>query len=534
MFEIRDDEIDVETIMARIRENLRRRGAEGQVPHDAVAIDDFPREPVSLRSGFLAHRLNFLRHFQDPQPQGPIASGGSGMIEWAKRHIRSGLAPYHRGLLARQAEFNANVFGLISDLLERLDRSGIEQAELADRARADIEHLQAQQAAHAQRAAEQADRIAALTTHIEHLQAQQAAHAQRAAEQADRIAALTTHIEHLQAQQAEAIAGLATRLDALIADQERHAAHLEGQLQELRGLVAEQRQTSEHLTETQVDLGKRLEEQRQEVILQKRRLELILSELGKKVGGKRTSLSKVVAQKERLTDHSYFQFESRHRGTLEEIRKRQEVYLPVFKERTESSPSPVIMPPKVVLDIGCGRGEFLELLREHGVTAKGIDLNEDMIYSCEERGLDVEQTDALAYLESQPDNSLGGVIACQVLEHFPTKEMIELIKLCYDKLERGGRAVFETVNPLSLLVSATNFYLDLSHVRQVHPATLRFLVEAIGFINTEIKFLSPYPDQLKLQLLADGDADVQTLNQNFARLNEILFGYQDYAVICEK
>ena len=506
MFEIRDDEIDVETIMARIRENLRRRGAEGQVPHDAVAIDDFPREPVSLRSGFLAHRLNFLRHFQDPQPQGPIASGGSGMIEWAKRHIRSGLAPYHRGLLARQAEFNANVFGLISDLLERLDRSGIEQAELADRARADIEHLQAQQAAHAQ----------------------------RAAEQADRIAALTTHIEHLQAQQAEAIAGLATRLDALIADQERHAAHLEGQLQELRGLVAEQRQTSEHLTETQVDLGKRLEEQRQEVILQKRRLELILSELGKKVGGKRTSLSKVVAQKERLTDHSYFQFESRHRGTLEEIRKRQEVYLPVFKERTESSPSPVIMPPKVVLDIGCGRGEFLELLREHGVTAKGIDLNEDMIYSCEERGLDVEQTDALAYLESQPDNSLGGVIACQVLEHFPTKEMIELIKLCYDKLERGGRAVFETVNPLSLLVSATNFYLDLSHVRQVHPATLRFLVEAIGFINTEIKFLSPYPDQLKLQLLADGDADVQTLNQNFARLNEILFGYQDYAVICEK
>ncbi len=506
MFEIRDDEIDVETLMARIRENLRRRGAEGEQSHEEIVIDDFPREPLSLTSGMVAHRLNLLRLLQDPQPQGPIASHGSGMIEWAKRLIRSGLGPYHRGLLARQGEFNANVAGLIADLLERLESSGTEQAELVDEAR----------------------------TRIEALQARQAAHAQQTAEQTNRITALTGDIEALQARQAEALAGLATRLDALGAGHERHAAKLGGQVQELRDLSADQRQISENLTVKHADLGKRLDEQRQEIILQKRRLELILSELSKKAGAKRQSLSKVVAQKERLMDHGYFLFENRHRGSQEEIKKRQEIYLPLFSERNVASLSTGMRPPGVVLDIGCGRGEFLELLRERGVPGKGIDVNEDMVYVCKERRLDVEQTDALVYLEGQPDNSLGGVIACQVIEHLQLTDMIEMIKLCYQKLQKGGRAVFETVNPLSLLVSATNFYLDLSHTRQIHPVALQFLTEAIGFINTEVRFLSPFPDELRLQLLADSDSDVRTLNRNLARLNEILFGYQDYAVICEK
>jgi O-antigen chain-terminating methyltransferase len=298
--------------------------------------------------------------------------------------------------------------------------------------------------------------------------------------------------------------------------------------------LASQFHASEDLAAKHVDFGRRLEEQRQEMILQKRRLDLILSELRKKVGEKRESLSKVVAQKERLMDHSYFLFEDRHRGSLEEIRKRQEIYLPIFKERSVSSSATSMTLPRAILDIGCGRGEFLELLREHGVPAKGIDLNEDMVHFCKERGLEVEQTNAIAFLEAQPDDSLGGVISCQVVEHLPTTEMIELLKLCYQKLEKGGRAVFETVNPLSLLVSATNFYLDLSHIRQVHPMALQFLAEAIGFINTEIKFLAPFPDELKLQLLSNNDPDVQKLNQNFTRLNDILFGFQDYAVICEK
>ena len=112
--------------------------------------------------------------------------------------------------------------------------------------------------------------------------------------------------------------------------------------------------------------------------------------------------------------------------------------------------------------------------------------------------------------------------------------MIEFVKLCHQKLQKGAGAVFETVNPLSLVVSATNFYMDLSHVRQVHPTALQFLAEAIGFSNTEIKFLSPFSDESTLQLVTGDGLTFQQINDNFRRLNDTLFGYQDYALICRK
>jgi len=478
MLETHKDEIDAETVIARIRENLRSRVSGGVELNDQGPPAGLPAESLSISSGTVGHHMNLLRLLQDPKPQGPIASDGIRLIEQAKRFIRRILASYHRGIFARQAEFNTNLVALMAELLQTLEKSRSNHGAL--------------------------------------------------------LGGIQAKIETLQAEQAQALTALTTRLETLQAEHERMTVQIESQVAGVTNRLADQYRTSEDLAAKHTYLGRRFEEQRQEMILQKRRLELILSELRKKIGGKRESLSKVASQKERLMDHSYFLFENRHRGSLEEIKKRQEIYLPIFEERTATSPSTVGTAPSVVLDIGCGRGEFLELLRERGIPAKGIDLNEDMVHVCRERGLDVEQTNALVYLEGQPDESLAGVISCQVIEHLPTTEMIELLKLCYQKLEKGGRAVFETVNPLSLLVSATNFYLDLSHIRQVHPMALQFLAEAIGFINAEIKFLAPYPDELKLQLLSNNDPDVQKLNQNFTRLNDILFGFQDYAVICEK
>jgi O-antigen chain-terminating methyltransferase len=505
------EEISAEAVIAKIRASLRQGGlaADESSPYEEEVAPVSPQDHSPLVSEIMRNRVSLLRHYQDPRPQGSVASYGSSVIGPAKRFIRRVLAPYHRGIFARQAEFNANLVGLMAELIQALEKSRVSHDATLGEVHARLETLHAEQAAHAQRTAQQAEALATLTARLETLHAEQAAHAQRTAQQAEALA--TLHAEH-----------------------GRITAHIERQTAELANRLAGQHLASEDLATKHVGLGKRLEEQRQEMVLQKRRLDLILSELRKKIGGKRAPLAKVASQKERLMDHSYFLFENRHRGSQEDIKKRQEVYLPIFKERAVPTPSTGRTPPRVVVDIGCGRGEFLELLREHGIPGKGIDLNEDMVHFCRQRGLDVEQASALAYLERRQGNSLGGVIACQVIEHLPTDEMVELIKLCYDKLEKGGRAVFETVNPLSLVVSATNFYLDLSHVRQIHPIALQFLAEAIGFINTEIRYLAPYPDELKLQLLHNEDPNVEKLNQNFARLNEILFGYQDYAVICEK
>ncbi|WP_337288760.1 class I SAM-dependent methyltransferase [Candidatus Methylomirabilis sp.] len=333
---------------------------------------------------------------------------------------------------------------------------------------------------------------------------------------------------------AKQVGELEKSLEVLEARHERSTSDLAKQVGELEDHSAVQHRTSEESAAKYVELSRHFEDLRQEMILQKRRLDLILTELRNKSGNEGESVAKLVSLKDRLMDHSYFLFENRYRGSREGIKKRQEAYVPIFQETLTLLDRATAAMPLIVLDVGCGRGEFLELLRENGVPAKGIDVNEDMVYVCQERGLDVEQTSAIDYLRALSDDSLAGIIACQFIEHLSTEDMIELVKLCHRKLVSGGRAVFETMNPLSILTSATNFYLDISHQKPIHPLAFQSLVETIGFMNSEIRFLSPYPEETRFLLLNTDDGELLKLNQNFTRLNDILFGYQDYAVICSK
>ena len=165
----------------------------------------------------------------------------------------------------------------------------------------------------------------------------------------------------------------------------------------------------------------------------------------------------------------YFGFEERFRGSEEDIKERQRVYVEFFKD------------VEPVLDIGCGRGEFLELSSEAGIKAKGVDLDLDMVLYCQEKGLDVVREDAFTYLESIPDTSLGGIFAAQVVEHLEPTRIIELANLCYRKLQLDGMLIFETPNPICLTVFARSFYMDLSHIRPVHPEAMKFLFESTGF-----------------------------------------------------
>jgi SAM-dependent methyltransferase len=227
-----------------------------------------------------------------------------------------------------------------------------------------------------------------------------------------------------------------------------------------------------------------------------------------------------------LDSYKYVGFEDQFRGSRELIRARLESYLPIFAGASD------------VLDVGCGRGEFLELLAGAGVRARGIDLNHEMAELCRARGLDVSEADAVGYLQTLPDVSIGGLFAAQVVEHLQPDYLLAFLELAFQKLRPGGRLVLETLNPACWLAFFESYIRDLTHVWPLHPDTLRYLVQASGFARVEIEYRSPVPAKERLQPLAvPAAADttladlVETLNSNTAKLNARMFTHLDYAVI---
>jgi SAM-dependent methyltransferase len=175
----------------------------------------------------------------------------------------------------------------------------------------------------------------------------------------------------------------------------------------------------------------------------------------------------------------YPAFAERFRGSEEYVKRGQQIYVPYFAGRSG------------VLDIGCGRGEFLELLRDAGVTARGIDLNAESVALCQHKGFEAEVADLFQHLAAQPEAQLGGVFCAQVVEHLPPERLPELIKLAVQALEPGGVIVIETPNPECLAIFATHFYLDPTHTRPVPYPLLVFYLEEFGIGSIEVKKLSP-------------------------------------------
>jgi O-antigen chain-terminating methyltransferase len=181
------------------------------------------------------------------------------------------------------------------------------------------------------------------------------------------------------------------------------------------------------------------------------------------------------------------------------------------------------------------------MLVENGILARGIDLDADAVAYAQERGIPVEQAEAIAYLQGLPDGSLGGVFAAQVVEHLQPRELAYLLELCHDKMMNDAPIVLETLNPTCLWSMANWFVIDPTHVWPVHSETLKFMLENAGFWKIDCQFLSPlpvegrllaFPEQTTLKR-TDPEA-VALLNHNIARLNQFLFGYQDYAVIARR
>lgn len=210
-------------------------------------------------------------------------------------------------------------------------------------------------------------------------------------------------------------------------------------------------------------------------------------------------------------------FETAFRGTRDDLLDR---YADLADRLVDCGP---------VLDIGCGRGELLELLGERGVEAWGVETDLALVEAAAGDGLDVRHGDGVAALREADPGSLGGVALIQVIEHLSAQQSVDVVALAASRVRPGGRVVVETVNPQSLYVYAHSFYLDPTHVRPVHPAWLVFLFNEAGFADVAIDWRSPPPDADVLTPVGDAAHDA-----NVARLNELLFASQDYAVVATR
>lgn len=227
-------------------------------------------------------------------------------------------------------------------------------------------------------------------------------------------------------------------------------------------------------------------------------------------------------------EHAYLELEQRFRGTEAEITQRIAAYLERLRGRGE------------VLDLGCGRGEALALFGQAGIAARGVDGSAAMVEECRRKGLAAEQADLFDVLAGTAEGSLGGVVSFHVVEHLPADSLDRLVRLAWRALAPGGVLLLETPNPLSIVVAARNFWIDPTHRRPIHPETLDLIFRQAGFEPVERIDMRPFPAAERLPEIATAELAeplrplAQGVNELRDAVDELLFGFQDYALVGEK
>lgn len=213
-------------------------------------------------------------------------------------------------------------------------------------------------------------------------------------------------------------------------------------------------------------------------------------------------------------DELYASFQDQFRGTREETSESLKVYLPLLEEEGIDSE---------VLDVGCGRGEWLELLRDRGITARGVESNRVLIAEARQRNFDVVEADAVRHLRALPEEILNAVTAFHLVEHISLEQLVDLLSEIRRTLKPGGLVILETPNPKNLVVGACNFYSDPTHRRPLFPESLEFILNHLGFKDTRIQYLHP----VEGSPFDNGDEGARALHAWF-------FSPRDYAVIAKK
>lgn len=225
-------------------------------------------------------------------------------------------------------------------------------------------------------------------------------------------------------------------------------------------------------------------------------------------------------------DDFYHDFEEKFRGSQDDIRNKQGVYIPIVQEHIGDWSTAKF------IDLGSGRGEWLDILRDKGATDYiGIDLNARQNALCAERGHKVLQMDCIEYLKSQPENSVDVISGFQIIEHLCMPDLMELLRQSHRVLKPGGMILFETPNPCNLIVGANTFYIDPSHKRPLDPRMISFFAEWSGFTQVKYVDANSHPNSEKLECSVDLSQEVKDLIKQFNDIKWLLYGPQDYALI---
>jgi O-antigen chain-terminating methyltransferase len=322
------------------------------------------------------------------------------------------------------------------------------------------------------------------------------------------------------------IGGLFREQQAIVEDQEKLRADIQSHLMAEQERARQQSQLMETYDErmnqagqqTETQLGRvaeRLQQTRAELVMMERRLTLLLEEARKRLPEPfaQDQLQTVADEGAHVLDVLYASFEDEFRGSRQDIKDRCKVYLPILKDAGITTD---------IVDLGSGRGEWLEVLKEEGFEARGVEQNRAMIEQCKARGLEVTASDVIGYLQGLPANSLRAVTGFHFIEHIPFETLIKLLDEVVRTLRPGGLVIFETPNPENIMVSSYNFYLDPTHRNPLPGPMVRFLLESRGLSRVEVMMLNPLDHQVK------GDDELTI------RFNSLFFGPRDYAVIGRK
>lgn len=254
---------------------------------------------------------------------------------------------------------------------------------------------------------------------------------------------------------------------------------------------------------------------------QKRLITLFLEEARQRLPERfnQDQLQTLVNEEQHLLDAFYVAFEDQFRGSSKDIIDRLKVYLPLIAEaKIGKQDSPI-------LDVGCGRGEWLELLQKNGYTAQGLDINRVMIDQCRARGLQVVEGDIISFLQFLPDASLGAVTGFHIIEHLPFEVLMKLVDETVRVLKPGGLLIFETPNTRNILVGSGDFYRDPTHRSPIHPDTISFIAESKGLARSEVYFTEEKNDSLTF---------IKSSEKRFDTLNDYVNISRDYAMVAYK
>jgi SAM-dependent methyltransferase len=306
----------------------------------------------------------------------------------------------------------------------------------------------------------------------------------------------------------ELVVGMA-RLPSLIRNQRQIESHL----------IAQQERLVNHLNELResfaLSLSRLADEQKAVIKAQHTQLAALFREQqSATLNGNVPGLKADARDRRLVLDEVYAAFENQFRGTPEHIKEGLKVYLPLLKDAGITSD---------ILDLGCGRGEWLELLREEGLRARGVESNRAMIDNRHGQNLEIVDADAVSYLRGLPENSLRAVTAFHFVEHVGLAELIDLLDEIKRVLKPGGLLVVETPNPKNLVVGACNFYSDPTHHKPLFPETLEFILNHRGFVRTQLQYLHP----------VEG-SPFQDTSEASQALNSWLFSARDFAITAWK